>query len=279
MGRGLDGFLIFSVGTQWRCAVLKDLDGLSRFSGGFGEGETPLPIPNRAVKPLSADGTWPARARESRTPPVFIAAVEPPQGGSTHLPRPWLAESLAAQNILMERSTTIRATARLGGGLRRERTHGRRRAVVAVSLADRAQADLLPRRHRAPTASLLSAPGGFEPLPGMLCGRRLLVDLPVDVAVVLDDQERMRCSKHRPGAARKIGLESGREHVFDCTRGLGQNGSSMGLRACLRAKIRIVEPFFGRQICNAACSDVAWQRRYGRRREVVGSRARTGQRP
>src|SRR5437764_10386885 len=40
-------------------------------SGGYGEGETPLPIPNRAVKPLSADGTWPSRARESRTPPVF----------------------------------------------------------------------------------------------------------------------------------------------------------------------------------------------------------------
>ena len=47
--------------------------GLSRVSGGFGEGETPLPIPNRAVKPLSADGTWPARARESRTPPVSLA--------------------------------------------------------------------------------------------------------------------------------------------------------------------------------------------------------------
>src|SRR5262245_59747234 len=40
-------------------------------SGGHGEGETPLPIPNREVKPLSADGTWPARARESRTPPVI----------------------------------------------------------------------------------------------------------------------------------------------------------------------------------------------------------------
>jgi hypothetical protein len=43
-------------------------------SGGFGEGETPLPIPNRAVKPLSADGTWPARAWESRTPPVLLSA-------------------------------------------------------------------------------------------------------------------------------------------------------------------------------------------------------------
>src|SRR6476469_8321860 len=57
----------------WRCAVLKDRGGWSlAFSGGFGEGETPLPIPNRAVKPLSADGTWPARAWESRTPPVYL---------------------------------------------------------------------------------------------------------------------------------------------------------------------------------------------------------------
>ena len=77
MGRGLDGFFMHSYGVLWyplwRCAVLKDRGrrGLSPFSGGFGEGETPLPIPNRAVKPLSADGTWPARAWESRTPPVF----------------------------------------------------------------------------------------------------------------------------------------------------------------------------------------------------------------
>ena len=49
-------------------------------SGGHGEGETPLPIPNRAVKPLSADGTWPARARESRTPPV-ICWNGSPSGG------------------------------------------------------------------------------------------------------------------------------------------------------------------------------------------------------
>src|SRR5438874_4857864 len=46
-------------------------------SGGYGEGETPLPIPNREVKPLSADGTWPARARESRTPPVLSRCVGP----------------------------------------------------------------------------------------------------------------------------------------------------------------------------------------------------------
>src|SRR5215210_5610886 len=70
MVRGLDGV---SFGTQWRCAVLKGPEKACALtvSGGYGEGETPLPIPNRAVKPLSADGTWPARARESRTPPDF----------------------------------------------------------------------------------------------------------------------------------------------------------------------------------------------------------------
>jgi hypothetical protein len=55
--------------------------GLSPFSGGYGEGETPLPIPNRAVKPLSADGTWLARARESRSPPVSSASEGPAQAG------------------------------------------------------------------------------------------------------------------------------------------------------------------------------------------------------
>src|SRR5947208_5431843 len=76
MGRGLDGFLMLVRAQQWavwRCAVLKDRGGgLSPVSGGYGEGETPLPIPNRAVKPLSADGTWLARAWESRSPPVFL---------------------------------------------------------------------------------------------------------------------------------------------------------------------------------------------------------------
>src|SRR5437660_11963504 len=46
--------------------------GLVTGFGGYSEGETPLPIPNREVKPLSADGTWPARAWESRTPPVLL---------------------------------------------------------------------------------------------------------------------------------------------------------------------------------------------------------------
>ena len=65
---------------HWRCVVLRVREGVvSIISGGYGEGETPLPIPNREVKPLSADGTWLARAWESRTPPVFFLLVLPSQ--------------------------------------------------------------------------------------------------------------------------------------------------------------------------------------------------------
>src|SRR5205807_10598803 len=71
MGRGLDGY--FDIRALALCGFEGPGRGWSRpVSGGYGEGETPLPIPNRAVKPLSADGTWPARAWESRSPPVFL---------------------------------------------------------------------------------------------------------------------------------------------------------------------------------------------------------------
>ena len=39
--------------------------------GGDGERETPLPIPNRVVKPLRADGTAWVTVWESRSPPSF----------------------------------------------------------------------------------------------------------------------------------------------------------------------------------------------------------------
>jgi hypothetical protein len=39
------------------------------FLGDHGEGETPVPIPNTAVKPFSADGTAWATVWESRTSP------------------------------------------------------------------------------------------------------------------------------------------------------------------------------------------------------------------
>ena len=38
-----------------------------KFSGGLGERETPVPIPNTEVKPLSVDGTARATVWESRS--------------------------------------------------------------------------------------------------------------------------------------------------------------------------------------------------------------------
>src|ERR1700757_4630302 len=79
MGRGLDGY--FDIRSLALCGFEGPGRGWSRpVSGGYGEGETPLPIPNRAVKPLSADGTWPARAWESRTPPVYLREGRPSGG-------------------------------------------------------------------------------------------------------------------------------------------------------------------------------------------------------
>ena len=73
MGRGLDGY--FDIRALALCGFEGPGRGWSRpVSGGYGEGETPLPFPNRAVKPLSADGTWPARAWESRSPPVYFTS-------------------------------------------------------------------------------------------------------------------------------------------------------------------------------------------------------------
>ena len=85
MGRGLDVFSFYLVGLR---AVFKprrmagrrraEVGGASAGStvfGGNSEGDTPLPIPNRAVKPLSADGTWWETAWESRSPPVLTETI------------------------------------------------------------------------------------------------------------------------------------------------------------------------------------------------------------
>ena len=48
--------------------------------GGHSGGGTPLPIPNREVKPASADGTRGASPRESRTPPSLCTRSGSPRG-------------------------------------------------------------------------------------------------------------------------------------------------------------------------------------------------------
>jgi hypothetical protein len=100
---------------------------VSQHFGGYCEGETPLPIPNRAVKPLSADGTWDSRPWESRSPP-FLPQSRPAgrlflcprgdslraAGGST--PRTSRRERLPCGRITAPLATRlIREAARLLG--------------------------------------------------------------------------------------------------------------------------------------------------------------------
>jgi hypothetical protein len=66
------------------CAVFKLHRASRKIPVVHSERETPLPIPNRAVKPFSADGTWGATPWESRSPPVLhMTDSEPPSGGSS----------------------------------------------------------------------------------------------------------------------------------------------------------------------------------------------------
>ncbi len=46
-----------------------------KFSGGNDEMDTPVPIPNTAVKHLSADNTWLATARESKSLPDLYQSL------------------------------------------------------------------------------------------------------------------------------------------------------------------------------------------------------------
>src|SRR3954452_23456805 len=99
MLRGLDGYLLIPFGDRptlrfsssgvdapagsrvaSAAAESRRRRSLTLF-GGHSEGETPLPIPNRAVKPLRADGTWPSRAWESRSPPNYFSTGPPRSGG------------------------------------------------------------------------------------------------------------------------------------------------------------------------------------------------------
>ena len=43
----------------------------NKVSGGYYENVTPVPIPNTAVKLLSAENTWMVTSRENRSPPVL----------------------------------------------------------------------------------------------------------------------------------------------------------------------------------------------------------------
>src|SRR5207248_10733201 len=63
IGRGLGLTMKLVLAVEFSRRERQDL-------GGYSGGVTPVPIPNTAVKPTSADGTWGENPWESRTPPV-----------------------------------------------------------------------------------------------------------------------------------------------------------------------------------------------------------------
>ena len=60
------------VENREECYVVVSVRKALNDTGDNGERDTPVLIPNTAVKPPSADGTWLETARESRTLPVTI---------------------------------------------------------------------------------------------------------------------------------------------------------------------------------------------------------------
>ena len=67
--------VIFSC-VVFRARALNKPNKLNTISGDNGKRDPPVPIPNTEVKPLRADGTWLATARESRSSPDSKGADE-----------------------------------------------------------------------------------------------------------------------------------------------------------------------------------------------------------
>jgi hypothetical protein len=167
--------------------------GLSPVSGGYGEGETPLPIPNRAVKPLSADGTWLARARESRSPPVLHQQTAPGEGPFVLATTPGSAASAASRRPARGHGVLSGDAASCTESRRRARGRAQRGRLGDVAAAqrattnrpcahrsaplDRAQAHRRPRRHGArPIAPARSEPAAVRVVVAAQRGARRTVD-------------------------------------------------------------------------------------------------------
>ena len=75
-------------------------------SGGYGERDPPVPIPNTDVKPFSADGTWLETARESRSLP---------DSKKNKTPHVWDLFSLGSGNDLLSRAVSSQVPSALKG--------------------------------------------------------------------------------------------------------------------------------------------------------------------
>ena len=71
--------------------------GFLPYSGGYSDGAPPLPIPNREVKPVSADGT--AYLWESRSPPNFKSPIQ--------MSRTFFCPRINANQIFTARSARV----------------------------------------------------------------------------------------------------------------------------------------------------------------------------
>src|SRR5262249_39566302 len=97
----------FPPAVSYRALALDEPSRLPSPSGGDGGGETPVPIPNTAVKPSSADGTaWSPCGRvgrrriirwglgsHARAGPLFLSAPQPQLGVTSDISAPTRARS------------------------------------------------------------------------------------------------------------------------------------------------------------------------------------------
>jgi hypothetical protein len=158
----------------------------------------------------------------------------------------------------MRASKARGAAARVSRLRARDALHRGRCLTVAVAAGQRREADLRGGGRGPWTPALWGARGGPQPLPVRMRGgtRELLVDLPVDVSVMLDGEERASRGEQRPGAAGKSGVEAGNEHAFDCMAATGRNVGSIMRAVPLRSRIRIVKPFLSAAPAMAIASGV-----------------------
>ena len=83
---------------------------LNTISGDNGKREPPVPIPNTEVKPLRADGTWLATARESRSSPDSKEPVMKVAGSNFMYLSPNSKRKRRQRNSVERKEPVIRVT-------------------------------------------------------------------------------------------------------------------------------------------------------------------------
>jgi hypothetical protein len=245
-------------------------------------GETPLPIPNRAVKPHSADGTWPSRAWESRSPPVLHSRAAP-RGGSSPLTPPVRAFLPAVLGDPKRSGRPEAAQVRwsFARPARPSSQTGRRRAGWSGAprrlMGYRRDADLCAWRDLSwpaparvttgwPAVRVLARGGGVGPVWGLcLTQRRERGGRVYGLAHQLAQRALPRAAGDRRG-----------EHVFG-RLGTGSDGTRNVRRSDHHsARIWLWAAIHGRGGCNRSCTDGFRGPRHSAGRTTTGGRRSAG---